>query len=160
VNARSALLLICLAGAGYPAAPHGPPPGTALVGAWVLDTARSHYGPGADPRRWEHFTCAADASNRLRCVIEGERRDGGRVRGGFTAAPGQAPSRVTGIPGLDAVRVRTVSATIADATFYRRGVPIFGYRAYRAPGGASLVVVSVDALSRVAQTSVIVYNRR
>lgn len=156
-----ALLFATLAALPARTLAQAPPPiGAPLVGAWVLDTASSHYGPGADRRRWERFTCDHDARGGLRCSIQGERADGRLVDGRFTATTGSAPSSVTGVPGVDAVRLRTVSRTIADATFYSRGTPVFGYRAYRAPGGATLMIVSVDPVSRVALSSAIVYHRR
>src|SRR5713226_5560151 len=30
-----------------------------LIGAWTLNRAKSHYGPGADPRKQETFVCEA-----------------------------------------------------------------------------------------------------
>ncbi len=132
---------------------------TPLVGDWQLNIARTHYGPGVDQRRRERFTCAVRGA-RLECTIRGERADGRVVVGRFAAALDGTGAPVTGVPGVDEVRLRAVEATVADATFLRRGVPVFGYRAYRSKDGRSLVIVTVDPVSRAALSTVVVYDRR
>lgn len=39
-----------------------------LVGKWMRNLERSHYGGGAEPRRHETFTCQADGEL-LKCTI-------------------------------------------------------------------------------------------
>ena len=154
--------LLVLIGAlvqGARAARRVAPPGQALVGEWHLDRARTHYGASAAPRRSERFTCTAREAA-LACEISGEREDGRSVAARFRAPAEGAPGPVSGLPEIDSVRVRTVSASIADATFSRRGVPAFGYRAYRTPDGRTLTIVAVDPVTRAALTSVVVYRRR
>lgn len=131
----------------------------ALAGEWELDTARTHYGASAEPRRRERFSCSPRAAG-LQCRIDGERADGRRVTGHFTSPRSGAVARVMGVPGVDAVRLFAVSASVVDATFYLRGEPAFGYRAYLSADSRTLAIVAVDPLSRVALTTVVMYDRR
>ncbi|HEX8298974.1 MAG TPA: hypothetical protein VF594_07405 [Rubricoccaceae bacterium] len=130
-----------------------------LIGDWQLNRARTHYGPGVDQRHRERFTCAARGA-RVACTIRGERADGRVVIGRFTAALNGTGAPVTGVPGIDEVRLRAGGAAVTDATFLRRGVPVFGYRAYRSEDGRSLMIVAVDPISRAARSTVVVYDRR
>jgi hypothetical protein len=130
-----------------------------LVGHWILNVKRSHYGGGADPRREESFICEA-SSGRVRCTITSTRTDGRRLVGWFEAAYDQAPYKTSGIPEVDEVRLARVDDHVADATFSLRGTPVFAYRAVRSSDGRSLTIVSVDPITRVALNSVIVYDAR
>lgn len=130
-----------------------------LIGDWQLDLARTHYGPGVDRRRSERFTCAGD-ERRLRCVIRSVRANGQQLTARFDAPLDGTPGPVTGMPGMDQVRLRTAGEGIVDATFLSRGQPAFGYRAYQSGDGHSLMIVSVDPLTREALTTVVVYSRR
>lgn len=134
-------------------------PTTPLVGDWQLNLSRTRYGPGVDRRRQERFTCAVRRA-RLACTIRGERADGRVIVGRFAAALDGAGGPVRGVPGVDEVRLRAVVAGVADATFLRRGVPVFGYRAYRSEDGLSLMIVTVEPASRAALSTVVVYDRR
>src|SRR5438132_1420809 len=87
--------------------PNLKPSTAALLGEWVLDLGRTHYGGGADRRRRERFACAARGAT-IACEIDGERADGRRVTGRFTAGHAETPSPVEGVPDIDAVRLRTV----------------------------------------------------
>jgi hypothetical protein len=64
------------------------------------------------------------------------------------------------MPDIDAVEIKQQSHAIADATFYAAGEPVFGYRAMQSNDGDSLIVVSVDPVSRVTLTTIVVYDRR
>lgn len=130
-----------------------------LIGDWQLNLARTNYGPGVDPRRHERFTCAV-RDIRLACTIRGERSDGRVVVGRFAAPLDGTGAPVDGVPGMDEVRLNTTGATVTDATFLWKGVPVFGYRARQLEDGRSLMVVSVDPVSRAALTTVVVYDRQ
>ena len=134
------------------------PSAAAIVGNWRLNLGRTRYGPGVDRRRWERWACVGRAA-RIECAIEGARADGRVVRARFAAALDGAGAPVTGIADVDEVRLRTAGRGVLDATFLSRGAPAFGYRAYRAEDGRSLTVVSVDATSRAALSTVVVYDR-
>jgi hypothetical protein len=139
-----------------------PPTGqipAALVGDWQLNLARTHYGPGVDRRRSERFSCATQA-NQLRCVIRSIRADGRQFTGRFVAPMDGTGALVTGIPDIDEIQLRRPSGAFLDATFLSRGQPAFGYRAFQSQDGRSLMIVSVDPVSRVALTTVVVYDRR
>ena len=136
-----------------------PAPGVPLVGHWRLNLARTHYGNGVDVRRSETFTCDLNKLQ-LRCVIRSVRQDGRELAGQFTAPLDGSPSPVTGIPDLDSVALSRPIPSLLDATFFLRGKPIFAYRAYRSSDGASLMIVSVDPISRTALTTVVVYDRK
>jgi hypothetical protein len=130
----------------------------AIVGDWQLNLARTHYGAGVDRRRSERFSCATEA-NRVRCVIRSIRADGRVLTGRFVAPTDGTGAPVAGIPDVDQVQLRPSSA-FADVTFLSRGRPVYGYRAFQSQDGRSLMIVSVDPVSRVAQTTVVVYDRR
>lgn len=130
-----------------------------LVGRWVLNVGRSHYGGGAEVRKQETFTCSADGRF-VRCAIESERLDGGKVSATFAAAYDGKSYPVSGIRDVDRVSLKKAGDRVADATFRFRGRPVFGYRAVQSDDGRSLTVVSVDPVSRVVLNSVVVYDRR
>jgi hypothetical protein len=58
------------------------------------------------------------------------------------------------------VQLRQPTNALVDATFLWRGKPVFGYRALQSEDGRSLIIISVDPVSRVALTTVVVYDRR
>jgi hypothetical protein len=112
-----------------------------------------------DQRRRERFTCAVRGV-RLACTIRSDRSDGRAVVGRFVAALDGAGAPVSGVAGVDEVRLHAVEAAVTDATFLRRGVPVLGYRARRSEDGRSLVLVTVDPVSRAALSTVVVYDQR
>ena len=130
-----------------------------LVGKWVLNLARSHYGGGAEVRREETFTCQM-VRQVLKCTIESVRVDGRKLVGTFAAVYDGKPYPAAGIPDVDQVTLQRLNGSVADATFSFRGKPVFGYRAIRSDDGRSLTVVSVEPTSRVVRNSVIVYDRK
>jgi hypothetical protein len=67
---------------------------------------------------------------------------------------------VTGIPDVDEVQLRRPSVSLIDASFFLRGKPVFGYRAFQADDGRSLMILSVDPVTRAAATTLVVYDRR
>jgi len=129
-----------------------------IVGEWQLNRARTHYGPGVDVRRSERLSCAVEGS-RVRCIIQSVRANGQELIGRFAATLDGARSSVIGIPDVDEVHLRRPSNTLLDATFLSRGKPVFGYRALQSEDGRSLMIISVDPVSRVALTSVVVNDR-
>jgi hypothetical protein len=131
-----------------------------LAGRWVLNLARTHYGPGVDHRTKETFSCEATSPAEVACQIQSVRADGRSLLGKFVAAYDGTAYPVTGIPDVDHVRLQRIDAFIADATFSRGGTPVFAYRTFRAPDGRSLTVVSVDPVARTVLNSVVVYDAR
>ena len=105
------------------------------------------------------MVCTA-VSQSVRCVIRSVRSDGREVTAQFTAAPDGTTAPVTGMVDVDEVRLREPHPALVDATFFLRGRPAFGYRAFRSDDGRSLTIVSVDPVSRAAATTVVVYDRR
>jgi hypothetical protein len=130
-----------------------------IVGDWQLNLARTHYGSGVDRRRRERFSCTTQA-NEVRCVIKSVRADGRELTGRFVAPIDGKGGPVTGIPDIDEIQLRRPSSAFLDATFLSRGKPVFGYRALQSEDGRSLMIVSVDPVSRVALTTIVVYDRR
>ena len=136
-----------------------PVPTVPLVGHWRLNLVRTHYGTGVDHRRSETFTCEL-TGGKLQCVIRSVRQDGRELVGRFVAPIDASPAPVTGIPDVDSVTLSQPVPTLLDATFSSHGKPVFAYRAYRSSDGASLMIVSVDPISRAALTTVVVYDRQ
>ena len=159
---RTALLLVLLAPT---TAPHSAAfvrsarEASPLIGSWELNVGRSHYGAGVDRRRRERMTCTA-VEKGVRCVVESTRADGRALTGRFAASLDGSVAPVTGIPDVDQVRLQAPRASILDATFYSRGQPAFGYRALQSDDGRSLMIVSVDPVTRAAATTIVVYDRR
>jgi hypothetical protein len=166
-SARIAVGIVAIIAAAAGAAPAGAAPatnvrnspGNPLLGRWVLDVGRSHYGGGAEPRKRETFTVRASGDG-VSCTIESVRQDGRALIGRFTAAYDGVPRPASGIPDIDQVALRRVDAHVADATFSLRGRPVFAYRAVRSGDGRTLTIVSVDPKTRAVGESVIVYERR
>ncbi len=161
---RLASIAFTLVGMSVLDAQRVPPPPAgqippALVGDWQLNLARTHYGPGVDRRRSERFSCTTQASQ-LRCVITSVRADGRHLTGRFVAPMDGTGAPVTGIPDIDEIQIRRPNSAFLDATFLARGKPAFGYRAFQSQDGRSLMIVSVDPVTRVALTTIVVYDRR
>lgn len=129
-----------------------------LTGEWRLNLARTHYGPGVDLRRSERLSCSME-KRRVRCVIQSVRVNGQELIGRFAATLDGTGSPVTGIPGVDEVQLRRPSNALLDATFLWRGKPVFGYRALQSEDRRSLMIISVDPVSRVVLTTIVVYDR-
>ena len=105
------------------------------------------------------MTCT-EVKEGIRCVIESVRSDGRELTGRFTTSLNGAIAPVAGIPDVDQVRLQAPKVSLVDATFFFRGQPAFGYRAFRSDDGRSLMIVSVDPVTRTAGTTVVVYDRR
>jgi hypothetical protein len=56
------------------------------------------------------------------------------------------------------MQLRASSERVADATFLFRGKSVFGYRMFRSDDDRSLMIVSVDPVTRVVGTTVVVYD--
>jgi len=134
-------------------------PVTLLDGRWELNLARTHYGRGVDRRRREVFTCGP-RGEQVHCVIRSVRTDGRVVVGEFAATLDGVGAPVSGIAGIDEVQLSQSRDSVLDGTFRWHGRPVFGYRAFRSEDGRSLMIVSVDPITRVALTTVVVYDRR
>jgi len=156
-----ALVLFSGSSSGARSAPAGTRfgPLTLLDGNWRLNLARTHYGRGVDRRRREVFTCGP-RGERVHCIIRSVRADGRAVVGEFAATLDGAAAPVSGIAEVDEVRLSESSDSVLDGTFGWHGRPVFGYRALRSEDGRSLMIVSVDPITRVALTTVVVYDRR
>ncbi len=130
-----------------------------LVGNWQLNIGRTHYGSGVERRRGEQMACTATGRS-VQCVIRSQRADGRDLSAQFTASLDGGRAPVTGIPDVDEVELRQPNESLIDATFFFRGQPAFGYRALQSDDGRSLMIVSVDPVTRAAATTVVVYDRR
>ena len=165
MRAASVLIVLALFSASCSGARSAPvsarsgPPVTLLDGEWELNLARTHYGRGVDRRRREVFSCAP-RGNQVHCVIRSVRADGRAVVGEFAATLDGVGAPVSGIAGVDEVQLSESGDSVLDGTFRWHGRPAFGYRALRSDDGRSLMIVSVDPITRVALTSVVVYDRR
>jgi len=133
-------------------------PSAPVVGDWELDLGRTHYGPTVERRIRERFTCTQEGAF-LACVIRAVRAGGRETVGRFRGTLDGAPAPVTGIPELDEVRLR-LDGAVLEATFGVHGAPVFGYRAYRSDDGRSLMIVTVDPVSKASLQTVVVYERR
>ena len=129
-----------------------------LIGRWELNLAKSHYGGGAEPRKKETFICQPQGKA-ISCVIHSERVDGKHIEGAFTATYDGPPATVTGIPDVDQISLHRVDDSVVAATFRNGGSPVFAYRAERSADGRSLVITSVNPITRRKLKSVVVYDR-
>jgi hypothetical protein len=130
-----------------------------MSGTWALNVSRTHYGGGAEPRKREAFTCDLHKEI-LRCTITSDRLDGRHMVGTFAAAYDGKPYATTGLPDVDRMTLRMVDDHVADATFYYKSKPVFGYRAIKSDDGRSLTIVAVDPMARTILNSVVVYDRQ
>ncbi|CAN5803980.1 hypothetical protein BH18ACI5_BH18ACI5_05760 [soil metagenome] len=158
-HAAIAVTLVGLLALGAPRAQPASPAAVPLIGEWQLNLARTHYGPKVERRRSETLSCA-DEKSQIACVVRSVRANGNIVTGRFSAALDGAVGRVTGIPDIDGVELRRSTGSIVDATFFAQGKAAFAYRAFQAQDGRSLMMVTVDPVSRAALTTVVVYDRR
>src|SRR5262245_22625452 len=128
-----------------------------LVGDWRLNLQRTHYGTGVELRRDERFSCTVD-HGKLHCIIQTTRADGHQLTGEFSAGLDGTKAKVTGIPDIDEVSLSLTRDSLMDATFLLRGTPVFGYRAMRSSDRQSLMIISVDPVTRRVLTTVVVYD--
>ena len=149
----------CSGARSAPVGARSGPPVTLLDGNWKLNLARTHYGRGVDRRRREVFTCGP-RGELVHCVIRSVRTDGRVVVGEFAATLDGVGAPVSGIAGIDEVQLSQSRDSVLDGTFRWHARPVFGYRALRSEDGRSLMIVSVDPSTRVALTTVVVYDRR
>jgi hypothetical protein len=165
MRAKSVAIVLALSNAlcsGAHSAPVGArfgPPVTVLDGTWELNLARTHYGRGVDRRRREVFTCAP-RGEQVHCVIRSVRADGRVLVGEFAASVDRVGAPVSSMAGVDEVQLSQSPDSVLDGTFRWHGQPVFGYRVFRSGDGRSLLIVSVDPITRVALTTVVVYDRR
>lgn len=146
------LLMPSMGGCG-----RAPEAGGSVDGVWALDPVRSSYGVNAERRITETFRCATRARPAsLRCEIEGVRANGDTSRALFVADGAPLEGSVSGIPGVNRVRL-TPTARGYDAVFLLDSSAVLGYelRVF----GDSLVVRTVDAVTRTPLDSRIVYVR-
>jgi len=129
-----------------------------LIGRWEMNPAKSHYGGGAEPRKQETFTCQPEGKA-ISCVIRSLHADGTRIEAAFTATYDGPAAIVNGIPDVDEISLHRIDDSVVAATFRNRGSPVFAYRAERSADGRSLVITSVDPITRRKLKSVVVYDR-
>ena len=99
------------------------------------------------------------ASGGVRCTITSTRTSGRHLTGRFASAYDGRSSPVDGIPGMDGVILTRADGNTVDATFTRRGTPVFAYHATQTDDGQTLTVTSVDPVTRAPLHSVVVYDR-
>jgi len=130
----------------------------ALIGTWRLDLGRTHYGAGVDRRRRERMVCDTHGTS-LRCTIESVRANGEALTARFSTPLAGGRAAVDGMADMDSVDVQPRAGGLVDATFSYRGQLKYGYRAYRSADNNTLFIISVDPVTRVALTSIVVYGR-
>jgi hypothetical protein len=132
----------------------GPASAGPIDGTWQLEPSRSRYGVNAEPRITEVFDCRT-RERTLRCDIISVRQSGDTTRARFAAGP-DGTGRVSGIAGVDRVRVERVKSALT-AVFADGESPLLGYRleAY----GDSLVVQTTDPFTGETLDTRVVYTR-
>ena len=128
-----------------------------VIGDWTLDLGRTVYGPSVEKRVDERFTCSMDGKG-VHCRISSTKENGTVNSGSFDAVPDGPPGEVQGIEGLDNVRLTSAEAGVMEATFYDRDRPRFAYRAWREDAGRTLVIVTVDPITRNKLSTTVVYQ--
>jgi hypothetical protein len=129
-----------------------------VVGDWTLDLSRTVYGSSVDRRVEERFVCSKDPSV-LHCVILSTRENGKKVKAQFDAVLNGPAGDIYGVEGLNKVQVMTISPGVMEATFYDNDQPRYAYRSWRESHGRSLVIASIDPITREMLSTTVVYVR-
>src|SRR5256885_10562941 len=132
----------------------GPDP---MMGRWKADLNASVL-PAGFPQLRSQTMVLQLASGKLQCSTERANLEGTKSRADFTAALDGKRHPVRGLPGIATVSLHRYP-TFIEADFYSATAPVFSYRMSISRGDDTLIIISIDPVTRAILHARIVYRR-
>lgn len=134
------------------------PGSSGLTGNWQADLRASTL-PEGFPQLRSQTMDLEQLPDKLRCITERVAISGTRTRAEFTAAFDGKHYPVTGIPEISDVSLHKHPEFI-EADFFHGQTPVFSYRMWIVKIDDSLIIVSIDPITRKRLHARIVYRRQ
>jgi hypothetical protein len=129
-----------------------------LTGDWQADLGASTL-PAGFPKLRSQTMNLEELPGKLRCVTERVTIEGAKTRAEFSAAFDGKRYPVTGIPEISTVALHKYREFI-EADFFYNQTPVFSYRLWVEKIDDSLIVISIDPVTRKKLHARIVYRRQ
>jgi hypothetical protein len=134
-----------------------PGPGE-LTGKWQADLGASTL-PAGFPQLRSQTMALEQLPGKLQCITERVTITGAKTRAEFIAAFDGKHYPVTGMQEISTVSLHKYPEFI-EADFFHDQTPVFSYRLWLARINDSLIVVSIDPLTKKKLHARIVYHRQ
>ena len=128
-----------------------------MMGTWQADLRASTLPAGFPELRSQEMELRMVAG-KLQCSTKRLTLQGAETRGDFTAAFDGKRYAVTGMPGIVTVSLHKYPAFI-EADFFSGTAPVFSYRMWISRKDDTLVIISIDSVTRAVLHARIVYRR-
>jgi hypothetical protein len=148
----AAVLLLALAPLFAPVLAPDP-----IIGAWNADLNASILPSGFPQLRSQRMELRM-VSGKLQCSTERITLEGIKTHADFTAAFDGKRYAVTGLPEIATVSLHRY-ATFIEADFFSGSAPVFSYRMSLSSKDDTLIIKSIDPVTRAYLTAKIVYRR-
>jgi len=129
-----------------------------LTGNWQADLSASIL-PAGFPKLRSQTMKLERLPGKLQCVTERVTIEGTKTRAEFSAAFDGKRYPVTGIPEISTVSLHKYREFI-EADFFYAQAPVFSYRLWVVKTDDSLIVISIDPVTRKKLHARIVYHRQ
>ena len=134
------------------------PGSSGLTGNWQADLRASTL-PEGFPQLRSQTMILKQLPGKLQCITERVAISGTRTRAEFTAAFDGKHYPVTGIAEISSVSLHKYPEFI-EADFFHDQTPVFSYWLWAAKTNDSLIVVSIDPVTKKRLHARIVYHRK
>jgi hypothetical protein len=128
-----------------------------MMGRWRADLNVSVL-PAGFPQLRSQTMVLQLVSGKLQCSTERVSLDGTKTRADFTAAFDGKRYPVTGTPEIATVSLRRYP-TFIEADFFSAKSPIYSYRMSMSGKDDTLIIISIDPVTRATLHARIVYRR-
>lgn len=128
-----------------------------MMGRWKADLNASVL-PAGFPQLHSQTMVLQLVSGKLQCSTERVSLDGNRTRADFIAAFDGKRYPVTGIPEISTVSLHRYR-TFIEADFFSASSPVYSYRMSISSKDDTLIIISIDPVTRVTLHARIVYRR-
>ena len=134
------------------------PGSSGWTGSWRADLGASTL-PAGFPSLRSQTMHLEEMPGKLRCITERVTVAGASTRAEFTAAFDGKHYPVTGLPEISDVSLHKYPEFI-EADFFHDQTPVFSYRMWIVKIDDSLIIVSIDPITRKKLHARIVYHRQ
>lgn len=128
-----------------------------MTGSWKADFNDSVL-PAGFPKLLSQTMVLQLGSGKLRCSTERVSLEGKKTRADFTAAFDGKRYPVTGMQEISTVSLRRYR-TFIEADFFSARTPVFSYRMSMSSKDDTLIIISIDPVTRATLHARIVYRR-
>jgi hypothetical protein len=128
-----------------------------MTGKWKADLNGSVL-PAGFPKLLSQTMVLQLDSGKLQCSTERVSLEGKKTRADFTAAFDGKRYPVKGVPDISTVSLRRYR-TFIEADFFSASTPIYSYRMSMSSQDDTLIIISIDPVTRATLHARIVYRR-